>query len=332
MKIAYYLNEGRKKNLYCRISDGTERVSFSLGYTIDPKTWNANQEQGDYNDPYFYTLWSFKSYLGKRYHELKGLEVPSPNVLATLKSEAESFIDGTGIEGIARKMFDDDNKEDGIPTYDQFLQAFEKYSGLERSAYKAQTIDNIIHFHTAEGSVLEIDTYAGLIARLKSFVERRSYDEIYSETNNAIWSEIYLDAGIEKHVFMPKLLREWKNFWDEKYTSIKERVGKTDHLDKTKEHSWRQLQVFMECYDDAGDIIELSMDIDESDLYPMVVVTMLQVFNAEVCYDEYCESEFSSGDDWESISLVDDEEESDDEEETDVVQESPIFFIRESEF
>ncbi len=333
MKIAYYLNEGRKKNLYCRISDGTDRVSFSLGYTIDPKTWNAQKEEGNHEDPYFFTLWSFRSYLKKRYHELKALEVPVANVLATLKHEAETFVDGSGIVGIARKMFDDENAEDGLPTYEQFLEAFEKHSGLKRSAYKAQTVDNLIHFYTDEGKVFELDTYEGLCARLKSFVDRKSYSEIYTQTNNAIWSEVYIDAGIEKHMFVPKMLMEWEDFWDKKYSDIRERVGKTDHLDKMKDHSWRQFQVFMECYDDAGDIIELAMDIDESDLYPMAVITMLQIFDAEVCYGEYCESEFFGSDDWESISLTDgeNEENEDDESQIDIKQESPMFFIKELE-
>jgi hypothetical protein len=71
-------------------------------------------------------------------------------------------------------------------------------------------------------------------------------------------------------------------------------------------------------YDNSIDIIRLAYEIDEFDLYPMVVITMLNIFNAEVCYEEYCEHELF-GYDWESIS-VDDENEN-----------SPVFFIQEDD-
>ena len=45
MKVAFYLNENRKKNLYCRISDGVERVTFSLDYCVDAKKWDPKKEE-----------------------------------------------------------------------------------------------------------------------------------------------------------------------------------------------------------------------------------------------------------------------------------------------
>lgn len=328
MKVAYYLNEGRKKNLYCRISDGPERVSFSLGYEIDPKTWNPKKEEGSHEDPYYYTLLGFKRYLIKRYNELKVEELP--NVLATLKQEAETFIDGSGIEGIARKLFDDENKDNSVPKYDEFLQAFEKHSGLAKGEYVAQPLDELVLFHTKEGEIYEIDTYEGLTNRIKSYVDRRSYDEIRDMTELHIWSEIYTDAGIKKHKFLPVMLREWEQYWHKTYDKILKEIGKTAHLDAMKEASWRGFQVFMSCYDDTTDVIRLTDDIDDMELYPIAVITMLEIFNADVCYGEYCESEFFGQNDWEKISLDDDEQEDTDDEEndTELYRESPMFFIR----
>jgi hypothetical protein len=48
----------------------------------------------------------------------------------------------------------------------------------------------------------------------------------------------------------------------------------------------------------------------------MAVITMMNIFNAEVCYEEYCEIEFFSSNEWESICLDEDDEK------------SQIFFIR----
>lgn len=314
MKIAYYLNEGRKKNLYCRISDGTERVTFSLEHTIDPKEWNTKREETKSDDVYHFTLLNFKKYLTNRYHELKteGKE----SILTILKNEALTFLDGSGIEGIARKMFDFENEKDDLPKYDEFLQAFEKYSNLKKGDYKAETVGEKIHFHK-DDEVYEIDTYEGRTAFLKAIIDGRSYDDIYTMTNESIWSEIYIDGGIEKHIFLPKMLSEWERYWNKTYQQIKETVGSTKHLDEMKEKSWRQFQVYMECYEDSGDAIKLTLEIDEDGLYPIAVITMMQIFDAATCYEEYCELEFYNGDEWESISLSDDDD-----------LDGTVFFIR----
>lgn len=318
MKIVYYLNEGRKKNLYCRINDGTERITFSLEHTIDPKEWNAKKEEVKDKDVYYFTLLNFKKYLTNRYHELKS--EGKENILTILKNEAATYLDGSGIEGIARKMFDFENEKDGLPKYNDFLLAFEKYSNLKKENYTAEAVGGLMHFHT-DNEVYEIDTYEGKTAFLKSIIEGRSYEEIYTMTNESIWSEIYIDAGIEKHVFLPEMLNEWEKYWTTEYQKVKETVGKTAHLDEMKEKSWRQFQVYMECYDDIGDIIDLACKIDDVALYPIAVITMMQIFDAKICYQEYCELEFDSGEEWESVSLGNDEE-----------WDSPVFFIRTYEF
>jgi hypothetical protein len=316
MKITYYLNEGRKKNLYCRISDGAERVTFSLEHTVDPKKWNVRKEEVKDEDPYYFTLMGFKSYLTKKYHELNS--EGSTTILTQLKNEALQFLDGSGIEGIARKMFDHFNEKGKLPKYDEYIRAFEQYSNLKRGQYSAEAVGTVIHFHTDDEEYV-VDTYEGRIALLKSFVENRSYDEIYVMTEENFWSEIYIDGGIEKHVFLPQLLTEWENYWDKTYKDIKVSIGTTDHLDEMKERSWRRFQVYMECYDGHGDSIKLASEIDEDGLYPMAVIAMLAIFDADTCYQEYCELEFYGEGGWESISL--DEEKED----------SAIFFIKPNE-
>lgn len=316
MKIAYYLNDGRKKNLYCRISDGTERVSFSLGHTINPEKWNGMKEEGPEEDPYYYTLQNFKEYLSTKYHDLKS--EGKNNVLAILKNEAESFIDGTGIEGIARSMFDVENQGYGLPRYDQFIQAFEKYSNLQKGEYKTMALGSLIHFYTKNEEVYEMDTYAGLTARLKSFIERRSYLEIITMTEVSYWCEICDDA-ISKHIFIPKMLKEWEIYWNNEYEEIKQEGGKTDHLDKFKEHSWRCFQTFIGCYNESVNVIEFAYNMDDSILYPLAVITMLSVWDAEACYEEYCESELEGNEKWESVTLGEESEDNDD---------SHIFHIR----
>jgi hypothetical protein len=317
MKITYYLNEGRKKNLYCRISDGAERVTFSLDYAVEAEDWNSKKEEIDDENEYYFALMDFKRYLEKKYHEfqIEGKD----KILERLKNEALSFIKESGLEGIAKNMFDYFNKESELPKYDEFVQAFEKFSKLKKGEYKVETVGEVIYFHTQK-QIYEMNTYEGMTSLLKSYIEKRSYNEIYTETDVNIWSEIYIDAGIEKNTFMPEMLLEWEIYWKNTYKEIKESVGKTDHLDEQKQESWRQFQVFMECYADSPDVIKLAYAIDDMQIYPIAVITMMQILDAETCYSEYCDFEFEEDKDWESIGL---DEEDDD---------SPIFYIKKYEF
>ena len=313
MKIVYYLNEGRKKNLYCRISDGTERVTFSLEYAVEPQKWNPKKNEVNFDDLHHFTLMGFKEYLTKKYHELKN--EGKDDILTRLKNEALSLIQDSGIDGVAKKMFNFFNEETNISSYDTFIQAFEKFSNLKKEKYKVELFGTIIHFHT-DDKIFEMDTYEGLTYRLKNFIKKRSYDEINIETNVNIWNEIYIDPGIEKQIFLPEMLREWEIYWDDKYQDIREKVGKTNHLDSLKQQSWRQFQVYMGCFDTSAEAIKLAYEIDEDVLYSISVISMMNIFDAETCYDEYCEHEFFGNDEWESIS-VDEEDDN-----------SPICFIR----
>lgn len=303
MEITYYLNETAEENLFCRISNGAETVSFPLGYSVEDDEWDEENAEISPDDPYFYTLISLKSYLSERYETLS--LSGETDVLNVLKSEVEAITDAAGIQGIACNMFDNENTPEGIPAYDEFIRAFEKFSGLEDDAYEALVIDNTLEFGTEDGDDFQMDTVAGLKSRLRSFIEKKSYAELGTMTSKFIWSKIYNDAGgIEKHIFLPEMLLEWEIFWDTEYEEITNAGGETRHLDKTKEKSWRQFQVFMACYSDSVDIIQLAFEIDDMELYPMIVTVMLRIFDAEVCFDEYCEAEFS-GSDWEKIESND---------------------------
>ena len=352
MKIVYYLDldEGKKKkkNLYCRISDGTEQVTFSMGYEVDPKKWDSHIGELDWEDVHHETLEYFRDYLIEKYEELKN--EGKAEALAQLKNEALLLTQESGIDGIAEKMFDYNYKEQDLPKYKDFIQAFEKFSKLKKGAYKVEIVDNEMRFHTNDKKVYEADTYEGLTFRLKTAIKSRCYEEIIMVTNNSIWNEIYIDEGIEKHKFLPVMLKEWRIFWDQelRFDSKKAganeemeengeteeneeneelenfwQAGQIENLKKLKQESWENLQLFMACYDDTGDIIQLAFDIDDTGLYPIAVITMLNIFAPEVCYTEYCELEFTEENGWESIFFDEEDEEMGEEED------SPMIFFRE---
>lgn len=161
-----------------------------------------------------------------------------------------------------------------------------------------------------------MNTYQGKTATLKSFIKRRSYDEIYTETREDIWGEIYMDFGIEKSEFAPVMLNEWETYWSSLYDEIAIEVGTTSHLDKGKEQSLRQMNLLFDIYNDAVNTIKLAYDFDEMVLYPIAVLTMMRIFNPDVCYEKYCEFEFFDDDEWETICLDKDD------------PDSHMFFIR----
>ena len=338
MKVDYYLNEEEKENLYCRISDGAEQVSFSMGYEVDPATWDADKGALDWEDIHYDTLRLYKKYLTEQYEEFKD-EVKN-EIFVQVKEEAEQLTQESGIAGIEEMMFDYFNSKHDVPKYKDFIQAFEKFSKLKKGDYKVEVIDNMLHFILNDEKVYEIDTSAGLTSRLKSSVDNRYYDDFSITTDVNIWNEIYIDPSIEKHVFMPVMLREWELYWIKEFNNYNEHVEEENkamvmnNLKQSKKESWRRFQVFMACYDDTVNIIQLAYDLDMTELFPIAVISMLHIFKAEDCYSEYCELEFYEENGWDSIYLNEDDEddEDDDDDFDDYDDESPIFYIRESDF
>lgn len=298
MKVTYYLDEKNEENLYCRISDETQTESFPLAYAIVDEEWDEDAEEGSPDDPYFYTLIRFKEFLSERYEMLADRGVD--NILTVLKNEVEVLTAESGIQGIARKMFDGENHLADVPSYDQFLRAFEKYSELENDEYEARVIDNTLEFITEDEDEFQMDTFAGLTARLKSFVDKKSHGEIAAMTDKEIWGAIYVEAAIEKPVFLSEMLREWEMFWDNEYDETLKSGGETADTDKLKEKSWHQFQVFMACYNESGDNIQLAHQLDDIDLYAIAVLTMLGILDTEACLEGYCEAEFKQ-EDWEVV-------------------------------
>lgn len=313
MEISYYLNGEQVDNLYCSIVEERKKVSFSLGYTVMPENWNSKDGNLSDEDIYFFTLIRFKEYLIKKYDKLKKRR--GVDVLACLKDEVLALTEEYGIEGIARMLFDEANKDTDIPKYDDFICAFEKFSNLKRDEYRVEVWDYLIHFHT-KNDVYEMDTYEGKIRQLKDLIENKSYDEIVILTDENIWKEIYIDGGIAKSLFLSTMLAQWEDYWYRQFEEEGEPTGKANRLKEAKEQSWRAFQVYMECYDSEINVIDLAYSVDSFILYPIAVLAMMSCFDKDCCYSEYCEAEFNDSS-WECLVLDNIEED-----------EGPYFYIR----
>ncbi len=329
MKLTYYIDRENNDKLCCRISDGVDSLSFSLEYTIDPEKWDSRNEESRNEDPYHHVFLQYRLYLNRRYHELLQLRNSAADVLIILRDEAEILIHESGIDGIVRKMFDDANQQHALPPYSQFIQAFEQFSGLGRMEYDVKVVSNTVEFHSISGMVWEMDTRKGLTARLQELVEGRFLHELSADTNRSSWSRIYANTSIEKHVFIPKFLTEWERFWDEEYADLQQKIGTTSHLNEMRQVSWRYFQVFMNCYDSTRNSIELAYEISENDLYPLAVITLLQLLGADTCYTAYCALEFGPDSGWTSVTLGSDKVGTGCEANTEDIVQMPAFFIRE---
>lgn len=311
-KLIIYFNNYRetKESIHINLEYKKDIITLDLFYKPKKKEWDKEKSFLTWECQYHYSLIDFKKYIQLLF-EVANKSKLSFNKLGT---EIKSIINGN-IENVQEFIFDYNSRDNDVPKYSDFLKAFELHSGLTRRQYEVQALDYIIHFKTKKG-VFEISCYQSLTEYLKSYIDNYSYDEIYTETDEHIWSEIYIDAGIEKSRFIPVMQGELERYWRTLYKRIKEEIGRTEHLDESKEESWRMFKSFIDLYDDSGNIIELAYDFDDMVLYPITVISMMKIFYADVCYGEYCELEFDSGKEWESICLDDEN------------WDAPIFHIR----
>jgi hypothetical protein len=297
-----------QENQYFHLSKDNELVfryfnnELKLNYFPKKTDWNISENYLNWKNPYYYILLN----LPELYSEIGINQIDVQN-------KFQKIINKDGIDGLCEHLFDIENIN-SVPKFKEFRAVILDFFG-EKDVLKAMQPVGSRFYVKYKNIEYVVDTYTGLQKELESYFSAKSYSEIYTMTNMEYWSNIYLDAGIEKAIFIPELLKNWERFWIDEYKQISQRIGKTSYLDAMKERSWRQFQIFSEGYNEAGDIIKFSYDLDDLDLYPLVVYSMLNIFDKECCYQEYCELEFEC-DDWESICL--DKEE----------YNTPIFYIK----
>jgi hypothetical protein len=124
------------------------------------------------------------------------------------------------------------------------------------------------------------------IDEVRDMVIRKSYEDIYIQTEATCWEDVYSDTGINKGEFIPKLYFNWKMFWEDKI--IKHKNNK-DYIIQERDDSWKDLQVLIAMYDFIDSPLEFALEVDDINLHPICVVTMLEIFDLETCLEEYME-------------------------------------------
>lgn len=302
MKISYYLNSERNKNLYCRISDGSERTTFSLGHYVDPKTWDNTHEDIKWENQYCGVLKALKQTLTYKYDTIKNSDAKAK--VEILKNEALSYTENNGLEGIQRQLWNNKAAQKSLGHYDDFISAIEKYSGFNRNKLKITCLEYRMHYSTPDGTLYEIDTYGGHVQYIIDLVEKRDYESIYTQTSFELWNEVYNIMGIKKSKFLPKFLSTWEQFWRDN----KSEIPSKSHYQNLKEESWNRFIIFMSCYDD-GDPFKLASDLNDFEFGPLFIITMLDIFGIENGLDDYCEYYFNNLIyNWDYFDLSDDDD------------------------
>lgn len=292
-KPFFTVRNHNKEGLQVFINFNQQSKQISLNYIPSKSDWDNSKQELKWNHPYYFTVTDIEKYISFFIEE---------EFYAQAINNIEFQIENGGIKKLSEFLFDWNNRNNDVPKYAFFIEAFEhflKENNEDVKTYELQTVGEVIYFRVDDKEYI-MNTYEGKTEELKYLIENKAYEEIYTMTNENIWSEIYLDVGIEKAKFIPEMHNLWERYWDDLYERIRKEVGSTKHLDKSKERSWRQFQIFSESYKEIGDIIKYAYALDDMILYPIAVVAMMNIFNAEVCYEEYCEYEFYTGE-WESI-------------------------------
>ena len=281
------------------LSDEEIMTTVNLNYRPDPENWKENKSELSWEDPYYFIVADLIIGLKERYVQLLSHDA---NPIPFLTEELNTKISELGLAGIAKKDFDIKNAPNHVPTYHQFITAFKHFSGLTEDQFTVTCLDAQLIIKAGK-DVWEMDTFEGRTALLKSYVEKKSYDDIYTDTNEQIWNLVYHENGVDKQDLYPILLREWRDYADQQ-------------TDVIQDDSWKFLQELLRRYDQTHDLVLLAYEIDEYRIYPILVTAMLKLCNDDDCYLHYCEEEFFGGnDEWEAIT-----------DETD--GDAPVFFMR----
>ncbi|MCX2485502.1 hypothetical protein [Pedobacter sp. MR2016-24] len=291
--------KGDSGELVIILSDEEMMKTVNLNYRPDPEHWNDHKCELLWEDPYYFTINDISMGLKNSYAQRSS---PDVNPIPQLAGELSTQIEALGLSGIARRDFDLKNAPYHVPAYDQFIHAFKQFSGLSDGQFTATCLDAQLIIKAGE-EVWEMDTYEGRAATLKNYVDQHSYDDIYTDTNEQIWSLMYHENEVDRQNLYPIVLREWRDY--------------ADTLSAAKQDdSWKYLEQFLRKYDQADDLVLVAYEIDEFRIYPIVVVAMLQLCDTDNVYINYCAEEFFGGnDEWKPIT--DDQD-----------QASPVFFIR----
>lgn len=153
---------------------------------------------------------------------------------------------------------------------EQYIKAFIHYTGASKKDLEYKRLAKHVLFQH-EGITYLISHFDDFKEDYRHFFEKRSYDEIYTETPQPLWNAMIQQLNIPEREMITGIYREWVIYWDEERENGNIKRG--EHYEKLRRRSWEDLQVLFEAIRaDKDNVVESALQIEETDLIPIVAL------------------------------------------------------------
>ena len=270
-----------------------------LHYYPNSKEWDHVNERLVWNSPYEFAISDISNDIDRL------LNAKLFKSCRQLINDLKAVASLNGMYGISEYKFNRYNRYLDLAPFEDYVSAFKKFLPDEHQDYVAIPLGHSVHMKNDSTEYI-IETWNGKMALLKYYIENNRLDEILVMTHYPSWEEVFMDPGILKEELIPILLSKWEEYW-----SGQSERGE-DALSEILEHkakSWRKFQLFASDYHHINRVLGYAYSLEPEVLYPLAVISMVEFYDDEVCYSEYCEFFFSNG--WTDITLTNTEVDND---------------------
>lgn len=197
-----------------------------------------------------------------------------------------------------------------------YIAAFCQYAGCEENEIQIKRLDGhgVVLYNN---ETFMVSHYDDLVDDYRSYFERESYDEIYTQTHEGIFAQMLIDeVELTPNELITGIYRKWYVYWNKQ----KEKISREEHYQTLRRESWEQLLILIETI--KVNHLEVVKNGDALDLIfiPMIALVIRDQYEDpedfyQVAIDILVENGanwLTMGDTFEEIFLGDDDDDVDD--------------------
>jgi hypothetical protein len=171
---------------------------------------------------------------------------------------------------------------------EQYIKAFIQYTGASKKDFEYKRLANHVLFQH-EGITCLISHFDDVKEDYRHYFEKRSYDEIYTETPQPLWHAMIQHLNIPAREMILGIYKEWVIYWSEERNKETPPVG--ERYERLRSRSWEDLQVLFETIKvDKDNVVESALKIEEVDLVPIIALMIKRQYDDfEIFLDECVE-------------------------------------------
>lgn len=172
-----------------------------------------------------------------------------------------------------------------MPEY--YIKAFKQFSKAKDEDFKYAVREYGIYFHW-EGQTFIVRHYDDFRADYRWYFEKRSYDEIYTETPWQLWHKMLTEQHvIPLNDLIIELYRQWRLFWEDE----RKHIPNENWYEVLQQRSWRNFQILIEAVKiDQGRAVVDAGNICDIELIPILAFVIREQYKdfeefLEACVD-----------------------------------------------